>query len=62
MPREGSKLASSDIPTPLALGQLLKDKIDVLQLLQGRDEVRLVHRGTEYRLRVTRQGKLLLTK
>jgi hemin uptake protein HemP len=36
--------------------------IDVTTLLGGRPEVRLVHRGVEYRLRVTRQGKLLLTK
>jgi hemin uptake protein HemP len=36
--------------------------IDVNTLLCGRPEVRLVHRGVEYRLRVTRQGKLLLTK
>ncbi len=36
--------------------------IDVQTLLAGRSEVRLVHRGEEYRLRITRQGKLLLTK
>ena len=36
--------------------------IDVQSLLQGGNEVRLLHRGVEYRLRVTRQGKLLLTK
>ena len=31
-------------------------------LFKGSDEVRLLHRGQEYRLRVTKQGKLLLTK
>ena len=31
-------------------------------LFKGTDEVRLLHRGQEYRLRVTKQGKLLLTK
>jgi hemin uptake protein HemP len=36
--------------------------LDVAQLLAGRDEVRLLHRGQEYRLRITRQGKLILTK
>jgi hemin uptake protein HemP len=38
------------------------EKIDVQLLLRGRDQVLLLHRGCEYRLRVTRQGKLLLTK
>jgi hypothetical protein len=37
-------------------------KIDVVRLLDGQNEVCLVHRGMEYRLRVTSQGKLLLTK
>ena len=35
---------------------------DVAELFRGRNEVRLLHRGQEYRLRVTRQGKLILTK
>jgi len=35
---------------------------DVATLLGGQQEVRLLHRGQEYRLRVTRQGKLILTK
>jgi hemin uptake protein HemP len=37
-------------------------QVDVQQLLAGAQEVRLVHHGVEYRLRVTRQGKLILTK
>jgi hemin uptake protein HemP len=36
--------------------------VDVQTLLQGGNEVCLVHQGVEYHLRVTRQGKLLLTK
>ena len=32
------------------------------QLFAGRSEVRVRHRGQEYRLRITRQGKLILTK
>lgn len=35
---------------------------DVERLLQGGNVLRLVYRGTEYRLTVTKQGKLLLTK
>jgi hemin uptake protein HemP len=36
--------------------------IDVARLLDGQNELRLLHRGQEYRLRVTKQGKLILTK
>lgn len=32
------------------------------QLLQGRNEIRIAHSGCIYSLRVTRQGKLILTK
>ena len=35
---------------------------DTASLFDGANEVRLLHRGQEYRLRVTRQGKLILTK
>ena len=36
--------------------------VDTAELFAGGTEVRLVHRGQEYRLRITRQGKLILTK
>ena len=36
--------------------------VDTAKLFEGGSEVRLVHRGQEYRLRITRQGKLILTK
>jgi len=36
--------------------------LDTASLFGGRSEIRLLHRGQEYRLRVTRQGKLILTK
>jgi hemin uptake protein HemP len=32
------------------------------QLFEGRKEIVIVHTGTRYRLRITSQGKLLLTK
>lgn len=32
------------------------------RLFARTDEVRIVHQGQEYRLRVTRAGKLILTK
>lgn len=38
------------------------DSIDSSAILQGRDAISIVHRGELYRLRATRQGKLILTK
>jgi hemin uptake protein HemP len=36
--------------------------IDSTSLFQGRQEVVIFHDGHEYRLRITRQNKLILTK
>jgi len=36
--------------------------VDTALLFGQSSEVRVVHRGAEYRLRITRQGKLILTK
>lgn len=41
---------------------LALDGIDSRAILQGRDAVRILHRGELYCLRATRQGKLILTK
>jgi hemin uptake protein HemP len=37
-------------------------RFDTAWLFEGSSEIRLLHRGQEYRLRVTKQGKLILTK
>jgi len=37
-------------------------RVDVAQLMAGRREVVLVHGSEEYLLRITRLGKLILTK
>jgi hemin uptake protein HemP len=36
--------------------------IDSATLFAGKTEIRVRHRDQEYRLRITRQGKLILTK
>lgn len=36
--------------------------VDSRTLLQGREVISIVHNGEIYRLRQTRQGKLILTK
>ncbi len=53
-PRAAETPANAAVAAPVA--------IDTANLFAGRDEIRLLHRGQEYRLRVTRQGKLILTK
>ena len=37
-------------------------ELDSADLFQGRTELLIRHRGEQYRLRVTRQDKLILTK
>jgi len=52
-----------EIPRPVSTPpKSSPPRCDVQTLLQGASEVRLVHQGVEYRLRITRQGKLILTK
>jgi hemin uptake protein HemP len=36
--------------------------IEVATLFGAAQEIRLLHRGEEYRLRITKSGKLILTK
>jgi hemin uptake protein HemP len=37
-------------------------EISAETLFQGQQEVRIQHQGEQYRLRITRNGKLILTK
>ena len=53
--------ASKQVKPP-GLAPLPVPVIDAERLFAGGNEVRLVHRGQEYRLSITRQGKLILTK
>ena len=39
-----------------------QDSISATHLFQGRQEIQIVHHGETYRLRITRNGKLILTK
>jgi hemin uptake protein HemP len=47
--------------TEAALDRSVIRRIDARDLFAGRREVRIVHAGREYRLRVTSNGKLILT-
>jgi len=43
-------------------GACLRGSIAAHQLFQGRQEILIDHHGETYRLRITRNGKLILTK
>lgn len=45
--------------TPRSQGPI---RIELAELLGGRREAIIVHNGADYRLRVTANGKLILTK
>jgi hemin uptake protein HemP len=49
-------------PLPVNATPKAPQKIDVASLFAGKRELVIVHRGEEYRLRITRQEKLILTK
>ena len=40
----------------------LPDPVPTDRLFQGRQEIRITHRDETYRLRITRNGRLILTK
>ncbi len=60
MIRKGPEEAATDergiTPSPSPI------RIDLAKLLDGRREAIIVHNGEDYRLRVTSNGKLILTK
>lgn len=42
--------------------QTARKRIDSVALFDGETEVLILHNGEQYRLRITRQDKLILTK
>jgi hemin uptake protein HemP len=51
-----------DSDTPKRSSSQPAPRVQVAELLGGGREAVLVHEGTEYRLRLTSNGKLILTK
>jgi hemin uptake protein HemP len=45
-----------------ALSATKKPRIESHRLFQGNSEIAIVHQNEEYNLRITRNGKLILTK
>lgn len=52
----------SVLPQPVTVAPEAARVFDSAQLLGGHAEIYIVHQGEMYRLRQTRQGKLILTK
>ena len=55
------KSPAAEPPEPRSNVRPAAHVVESSELLQGRDEVVIVHNGREYRLRLTRLGKLILT-
>jgi len=50
------------MPVPASASQASTGVVESSRLFQGGQEVVIRHAGTDYRLRITRQNKLILTK
>jgi hemin uptake protein HemP len=48
--------------TSIAAPSIKKPRIESNHLFQGNSEIVIVHQKEEYNLRITRNGKLILTK
>ena len=49
-------------PPALPVSYPLRKRITTLDLMQGAREIIILHQGEEYLLRITKTGKLILTK
>ena len=50
------------VPEPMSTKPERLKVVDSAELFAGETEIVIVHNGVPYRLRITRQGKLILTK
>ena len=62
MNRDAPKPANSPTPSTTQGAPASRQRVDVVVLMAGRRDVVLVHGAQEYLLRITQQGKLILTK
>ena len=62
MNREVPKPAILPLHAPSKGSPAARQRVDVVVLMAGRRDVVLVHGAEEYLLRITNQGKLILTK
>ena len=60
-PESNDILTSQAVDTSSA-GELRSHSVSSAALFRGQREIVIVHRGQEYRLRITKSDKLILTK
>lgn len=53
---------SSTLTLGKTASQIPRLRLELRSLMQGRQEIEISHQGEIYRLRLTRNGKLILTK
>lgn len=61
MPRIEAPSAHAATPRPPRQGTAPVRRVSSVELMAGASEVVITHSGREYRLRVTQNGKLILT-
>lgn len=64
-PADDQQQPQQQPPVPVARGAVDASRLPVLdsgQLFEGQRELIILHQGEQYRLRITRQEKLILTK
>jgi hemin uptake protein HemP len=54
--------AKQPVPSSVSVPPRKKPRIESAKLFDGKSEVIIVHHSEEYHLRITRNGKLILTK
>jgi hemin uptake protein HemP len=54
--------AKQTAPSSISASAIKKPRIESDHLFQGNNEIVIVHQKEEYNLRITRNGKLILTK
>jgi hemin uptake protein HemP len=62
MNRHDTPPAEGSSAPPLLASNAPLITLDTRSLFDGQRELRIVHKGETYRLRITRQDKLILTK
>jgi hemin uptake protein HemP len=55
-------MAQSSPPSNELALQPKKKRVTTTELMQGAKEIIVLHRGEQYLLRITKSGKLILTK
>ena len=62
MPTERTDIRRTELPQGRRISRQAPKALDAESLFAGSRELRVIYKGEEYRLRITRNDKLILTK